>query len=173
MDIQIFENDSLKIKIKKTTLAVDPKQKISKFDADAVLIMDQNCDVSRINNYRVVIDEAGEYEIAGLKVLGIKTDKNVIYGLNSENVDTLVASVSSLETISKDKLSDYQVIILNVDSDLNQSVVTAMEPRVVILYGEKAKEGVKAMGKENAIKASKISLSEDKLPEELDVMLLA
>ena len=128
MDIQIFENDSLKIKIKKTTLAVDPKQKISKFDADAVLIMDQNCDVSRINNYRVVINEAGEYEIAGLKVLGIKTDKNVIYGLNSENV---------------------------------------------ILYGEKAKEGVKAMGKENAIKASKISLSEDKLPEELDVMLLA
>jgi hypothetical protein len=48
-----------------------------------------------------------------------------------------------------------------------------MEPNMVILYGEKAKEIAKTLGKESASVSSKITLSEDKLPEEMDVMILA
>lgn len=172
MDIQIFDNDTLKLKVKKTTLAVDPKPKVSKFDADAVLVIDSETDPTRVNQSRVTISGAGEYEVSGLKISGIKSEKDVLYGLSSENTGILVARASSLEKISSEKLGDYQIVVINADSDLNQSLITAMEPNVVVLYGEKRREGAKLLGKENASSSSKISISEDKLPEELEVMIL-
>lgn len=172
MDIQILDNDTLRLKVKKTTLAVDPKSTASGFDADAVLIMDSSSDPSIINASRVIINGAGEYEVSGLKILGIKTEKDVLYGLSSENATILIARAGSLEKMSPDKMGNYQIIIINADSDLNQSLITALEPSVVVLYGEKKLEGAKLLGKENVSISSKISISEDKLPEELEVMLL-
>ncbi|MEK7160116.1 MAG: hypothetical protein AAB702_01385 [Patescibacteria group bacterium] len=172
MDIQIFDADTLRLKIKKTTFAVDPKAGVAKFDAEAILIMDKSFNSSRINEYRIIIEGPGEYEISGLKVSGIKSDGDTIYGLSSESVGILLAKASSLEKISKDKLGDYKIVIINTDSDLNQTLITAMEPSAVILYGEKKKEGARLLGKENASISSKISISEDKLPEELEIMLL-
>jgi hypothetical protein len=172
MDIQIFDNETLKLKIKKTNLAVDPKSTISKFDADAVLVINKDSDPSRINESRVTIVGAGEYEISGLKISGIKSEDNILYGLTSENIGILIANASSLEKISSDKLGDYEVVIINADADLNQSLITALEPKVLILYGEKRNEAAKLLGKESVSSSSKISISEDKLPEELEVMLL-
>lgn len=172
MDIQVFEKDTLKIKIKKTTLAVDPKTPIQKFDADAVLVMDKTFDAKRINGFRVIIDQAGEYEVSGLKISGIKTDGDTMFVFNYDNTEMIVTKSSFLEKAEKDKIGDYQIIVINTDSVLNPSIVTAMEPRVVILYGENAKEGAKALGKENVTKSSKASVVENKLPEELEVIVL-
>lgn len=172
MDIQILDSQTLKLKLKKTTLAIDPKSKVAKFDADAVLVIDKDTDPSRVNESRVIINGAGEYEVSGLKISGLSSETDTLYGLSSDNSSILVAKTSSLEKISSDKLGDYQIVILNVDSDINQSLITAMEPSIVILYGEKKKEGAKILGNENAQSSSKISVSEDKLPEELEVMLL-
>lgn len=173
MDIQIFNTDSLKLKIKKTTFAVDPKTKIAKFDAEAILAMDKSFDPTRVNESRIVIEGPGEYEVSGVKVSGIKSDGDTIYSLFSDNVGILLAKASSLEKISKDKLLDYKIVIINADSFLNQTLITAMEPSIVILYAEKKKEGARLLGKENAAISSKISISEDKLPEELEVMILS
>ena len=173
MDIQILGNSSLKIKSKKTTLAVDPKTSISKFDADAVLVTDKESDTKRIDNFRVIINSVGEYEISGLKISGIKVGTNVMFGLTSENANALITKASQLENISTEKLGEYKIAIINADAKINQSILTSLEPSVVVLYGENAKEEAKAMGKENAVVSSKISISEDKLPEEMDVMVLS
>ena len=172
MDIQIFEKGSLKIKNKKATLAINPKTSIQKFDADAIIVIDKNCDVNRVNNYRVIIDAPGEYEVSGLKISGVKTETDNFFVLTAGNVSTLVAKASSLEKIPSQSLGEYEILIIEADTDLNQGLITAMEPKVVILYGEKAKEGAKALGKEAAVTSSKIALSEDKLPEEMDVQIL-
>jgi hypothetical protein len=173
MDIQVFENQTLKVKNKKSTIAVDPTKKVAKFDADAVLITGEGADSSRVNGFRVVIEGPGEYEVSGLKVSGIKSDSGVMFGLTSDNVSILIAKASSLEKMSADRIEDYHIALINADTDLNQQVLTAIEPRVVVLYGEKAKEGVKALGKEGVSSSSKVTLSEDKLPEEMDVFLLS
>jgi len=172
VDIQIFDKETLRVKIKKTAFAINPKSNVTKFDAEAILITDKIFDSSRVNDFRVLIEGAGEYEISGLKVLGIKTDSDTIYGLVSDSINVLVAKSSSLEKMSADKIGEYQIVIINADSDLNQSLITSIERKVVILYGEKKKEGAKLLGKENVQVSSKVSISEDKLPEELEVMLL-
>lgn len=172
MDIQIFDTDSLRLKIKKTALAVDPKTGVTKFDAEAILVMDKSFDSSRVNEHRVIIEGPGEYEISGLKISGLKAEEDTIYGLSTENTGILITKASSLEKISADKLGDYKIVVINADSDLNQTLITAMEPSVIIIYGQKKKEGAKLLGKEGASVSSKISVSEDKLPEELEIMLL-
>ncbi len=172
MDFQALSENSLKIKIKKTTLALDPQSSVSKFDADAILLLDKNSDISRVNNSRVTISGAGEYEVSGLKISAINADGDILYELSLDNLSAIVAKSSSLEKVSADKLGDYNFVVINVDTELNQSKITAMEPRIIILYGQHAKEGAKALGKEDVVKTSKISVSEDKLPEELEIMLL-
>jgi hypothetical protein len=173
MDIQVLGSDTLKIKIKKATIAVDPKTSIQKFDADAILLTGKEADVSRVNSYRVVINGAGEYEVSGLKIVGIATNgEEPMFVLNSDNANILLSKASSLRRMSTEKVGDYKIVVINADAEISESIVTAMEPNIVILYGEKAREGAKALGKEGATSASKINISEDKLPEEMDVMLL-
>jgi hypothetical protein len=146
MDIQIFDKDSLKIKSKKTTLAIDPRSSIQKFEADAIVLLDKNSDITRINDFRVIINAAGEYEVNGLKISGLVLDDVTIFTIISDNASTLLTKASSLEKVSADKVGECKILIINADADLDQSRVTAMEPNVVILYGEKAKEGAKALG---------------------------
>ena len=172
MDVQILGQDSLKIKSKKTTLAIDPVTSIQKFDADAILLTGIEGDINRVTNYRVIIDGVGEYEVSGLKIVGIKAEDGLVFSLISENVRTLVGKVSSLKQISAEKIGDYQVVIINADTDASESMITAMEPSIVVLYGLKAKETAKALGKEAVSVQSKISFAEDKLPEETQVLVL-
>src|ERR1035437_8398021 len=97
VDIQILGQDALKIKSKKATLAIDPKTVIQKFDADAILLTGKDGDVSRVTQYRVVIDGVGEYEVSGLKIVGIKSEDDLVFALVSDSVRVLVAKASSLK----------------------------------------------------------------------------
>ena len=172
MDIQILGEDSLRIKTKKTALVVDPKTAIQKLEADAILLTNKTGDASRVTDYRVVIDGVGEYEVSGLKIIAVKGTDDLIFSLVSENVRILVATASALKTISTEKIGDYQIVIINADTDASESMITAMEPRIVVLYGLKAKETAKTLGKEEVAATSKVSFAEDKLPEETQIMVL-
>jgi hypothetical protein len=172
VDIQTIGENSLRIKSKKTTLVIDPKTAMQKVDADAILLTGEDSDVNRVTDYRVVITGPGEYEVSGLKIVGIDSEEGLVFSLISENVRTLVSKVSSLKKISTEKIGDYQIVIINADTDTSESMITAMEPSVVVLYGLKAKETAKALGKEDTATSSKVSFAEDKLPEETQVMVL-
>lgn len=172
MDIAILSNDSLKIKIKKTTLVADPRSDIAKVDADAIVATDKNIEPKRVNEYRVLINSVGDYEVSGLKIVGQKIDEGITYTFIYESVETLFAKASVLAKMPTDKIKDYSVVIVNVDTDL-PNVITSFEPRVIVLYGEKAVDGAKSLGKEDAAKSSKVSFSEDKLPEETEIYVLS
>ena len=173
MDVALLSKDSLKIKIKKTTLIVDPTKETPKTDADAILALSENADKSRVNEYRVLINGAGEYEVGGLKISAFTAVKDLIFSFSLENSEAILAKSSSLAEISSDKVKDYSIVIVNADSEINQSVITSMEPRIVVIYGDRAIEAAKILGKENFVKSSKININEDKLPEETEIYLLS
>jgi hypothetical protein len=173
MEVALLEKSSLRIKSKHTNFVVDPFEKLPKTSTDAVLILsDRNANLSKVTDYRVVIESPGEYEIGGIKISAIDMDGATVYALTVDNVDVLLAKTSSVTKVSE-KLKDYHVAIFNVDSEINQTVVTALEPRVVVLYGEKAREAAKALGKEDAQVLQKFSAAEDKLPEEMQIVVLS
>lgn len=173
MEVALLDKTSLRIKSKHTNFVVDPFEKLSKTSTDAVLLLSGiNANLSKVTDYRVVIKSPGEYEVGGIKISAIDIDGSTVYALTVDNVDVLLAKTSSVTKVSE-KLKEYQIAIFNVDSEINQTVVTALEPRVVILYGEKAAEAAKALSKGDAQVLQKFSASEDKLPEEMQVIVLS
>ena len=165
MEVALLDKNTLRIKGKKATLVVDPKSKMAKVEADAIISLEnKDFDASRVENYRVVINEPGEYEVSGVKMTALR-DGNVYYGLNVDNTQILLAKTSSLDKLSQD-MNEPQVAVLNADSELNDSLVAAIEPRVVILYGEHAEAGAKALGSQNLAPVKKYAITSDKLPED-------
>ena len=73
-----------------------------------------------------------------------------MYSMNSDNVTFALVKASSLKNLSAEKVGDYKIVIINADVEISESIVTAMEPSVIVLYGEKAAEGAKVLGKEAA-----------------------
>lgn len=173
MDVALLGPNSLKIKIKKTTLVIDPKKEIAKTDADAIIATQKDFDASRVNEVRVVIDESGEYEVAGLKISSFRSKEELIFSFSSDSAEVLLAKASALSNTPSDKLQDYGVVIINADSHIPENVITSIEPRIVVLYGEKAFDGAKTLGSQNPAKSSKVSFSEGSLSEEMEIYLLS
>ena len=73
MDVALLGSNSLKIKIKKTSLIIDPKKDIAKIDADAIIVTGKDYDPSRVSEHRVIINQTGEYEVSGLKISSFKS----------------------------------------------------------------------------------------------------
>lgn len=173
MDVSILGPNSLKIKIKKTSLVIDPKKEIAKIDGDAIIAFENDFDASRVNEARVVINESGEYEVSGLKISSFRSNGELIFSFSSDSTEILLAKASALSNTPSDKLQDYGVVIVNADSHIPENVITSMEPRVIVLYGEKALEGAKTLGSQNPTKSSKVSFSESSLLEEMEIYLLS
>src|SRR5579859_3239225 len=105
MEITYLGHSSFKIKGKSTSVVTDPfdsemlGMKFTKIDGDIVLISHHHRDhdkIENVTNVKKVIDGPGEYEVAGVSVIGIKTyhddkkgaerGKNTIYVIEIEGL---------------------------------------------------------------------------------------
>ncbi|MBI2613299.1 MAG: hypothetical protein HYW62_00785 [Candidatus Levybacteria bacterium] len=171
MDITILGKTSIKLKGKRVSFIVDPAKDILKTSADAVILLNgqKDIDTSRVTDSRIIINGAGGYEIGGVKISGTTTDKGTLYKISME--DILVIVGRSAET-KADGFNACQIAIVNTENDFNESFVTPLEPRLVVLYGEKKTESAKALGAESISSVTKITITKDKLPEKMEIVVL-
>ena len=171
MDIAIFGKTSIKLKGKKVSLIVDPSKAMPKTSADGIILLNGygDIDISRVTDSRIIIDGAGGYEIGGAKISGTTTNKGTLYRIV---IDEIVIIIGRAAETKAEGFSACQVAIVNTDSDFNESFVTALEPKMVLLYGEKSKEEAKALGVESITSVSKITATKDKLPEKMETVVL-
>lgn len=172
MDISVLDNSSVKIRFKQTSFVVDPAHRGSKISSDAIILLDRGNDLSlKAVEYRIIINGPGEYELSGVKVLGVKVDKGFVYGIADDGFGIILGKTSEISKI-KDETFSCQIALLNVDDNLNQSIVTRLEPKIVVLYGANKENGAKILGKENLTPIKKFTITKDKLPQELEVVVL-
>lgn len=173
MDIAIVSKNSIKIRGKHVGFIIDPPIDGPKISADAVIYLSNNLpvDVSRVEEYRVIIKGPGEYQVSGAMIAGVKADKEYIYRIAVDDVQILVAKASDISQFKGD-MDSSEVLILNADSEIEASVVTNMEPRVVILYGEKKEEQARILGRSEIKKTQKLMVSKEQLPEIMEVIVL-
>jgi len=172
MDLTILDKNSIKIKSKKSSLVVDPTQKSPKTPADAILFLGNSGAVDRVEDFRLVVNDDGEYEVGGIKITGVSNlDSGIFYNLNIDNTQTILARTSTLEKLT-DTANEAQVAILNVDSPLNEAIVASLEAKVIVLYGEKAVEGLKALGKQDLKPTRKVTVGREKLPEDSETQIV-
>ncbi len=161
MEVTLLDRNCLKIKGKKASLIVDPKSTTPKTSADAILLTDAEFDPKKVEEYRLIVKEDGEYEVGSIKI----TASGAIYSINVDNTQIILAKSSSLNKLS-DAANEAEVALVNVDSDLNEGIIAALEAKAVLLYGEKAEEGLKALGKQDLSSVRKYSPGKEATTEE-------
>jgi len=138
MDIVYLGHSSFKLKGKKVTVITDPFDpvyvglKYPKNDADIVTVSHNHNDhnkVELIDNVKMVINGAGEYEVMGVSVIGIETDhdasggedrgKNIIFILEVDGLR--IAHFGDLGHKPSEKLmeqmGDIDVLMLPVGGE--------------------------------------------------------
>lgn len=169
VEVSLLDKNSIRIKGKKATLVVDPRQTTPKTVADIILATDKDYNTKKIDEFRLIIEDDGEYEVGGIKVTGAGN----IYSINVDNTQVVLAKSSALNKLA-DTANEAEIALLNVDSSLNEGVIAALEAKAVLLYGEKAREGLKALGKNDLTPVRKFSpAKETESSEETQILWLA
>lgn len=173
MEITTLSESSVKVKGKQSAFAINPTVGRAKIVASTAVFfgrLPSPFDIKSFEEEPLVIQGPGEYEVGGIKFSGSRVGDSFTYRIVVDGVDILAAKTSSLVK-TKESSTEYDILLLEADSLADQSVVTALNPSVIIFYGEKKEENAKAMGKEgNAV--SKFSITRDKLPNETQIITL-
>ena len=169
MEISLVASDSLKIRSKHSTLMVNDIGKGIVYQG--VLIIGKDMDSSHLPVNIPVISGPGEYEIGGIKITGIP-DGHTIYSMHIDGIDVLLTTTSALEKMHS-KLKEHHIIVLREDDSFPPSSLIALSPRVLLVYGEGSEKIVKSLSKEDVNQSNKYLTSLEKLPLELEVVLLS
>ncbi|MEK7517768.1 MAG: hypothetical protein AAB583_04415 [Patescibacteria group bacterium] len=172
MDISILSQNCIKLKGKKAIIIVDPEKQTPKTSADAILLTGIDFDTSRISDSRVILNGPGEYEIKGSKISGAATPKYAIYKLLMDNISIILGKPVDFSKLESN-FTACDVAVLNADHEFNESFVTALSPKMVVLYGEKKLDGAKKLGAKNLAPEGRLSVAKDKLPEKTEIIVLA
>lgn len=173
MEVALLSSVALRIKSKQAQVVVDPDAKISKMPADAVLTTQRNkkIDTARVEDYRLIVSGPGEYEVGGIKISVLALDDELAINLDVDGVRTLVIS-SQMFSKAKDKIKESHVLVLQTADLVAASLIKDFGPQVVLLYGEKAKESAKELGKDEVPAVKKYTTTLEKLPVEMEVLVL-
>lgn len=213
MDITYLGHSSFKLRGRNVTVVHDPYSediglKFPKHTAsDIVTISHGHGDHNAVKNIEgtpFVINGPGEYEIAGVSIVGIPTyhdnekgnkrGKNTIYRIEIDGISIVhlgdLGHVLSSEEI--EELDGVDILLVpvggtyTINAEEASAIVNEVEPAIVIpmhynreglnqkTFGTLTPVSVflKEMGKEGITPQPKLSVTKDKLPEEMQVIVL-
>lgn len=168
MEIALLPKQSLRIKGKHATFVINPQDKAS---CDAVILLGKSFGETTIGEESVVIRGPGEYEIGGVKMTGTRVDNEVIYSLTVDGVEILLGTIPSLDKLQH-KLKEHHIATVLCNSSGNVSFVTTLASNVIIFYGDEASAVSQSFGQETVKTFSKYQVTADKLPPEVETILL-
>lgn len=199
MDIWNLGHCSFKIKSKDVTLITDPYDSVSlglKFPKNEANIITISCSspnhnkVSNISGDPLVLIGPGEYEVKGVKIVGINShvnisgdqeNKNTIYQITMD--DIILVHLGNFgknnNTAEFDKIKSPDVLFVPIGGgttlDINEAleIITRLDPKIVIpMYYKDAQPFLKLLGVENLLPQPKLHLVKEKIPLEREVCIL-
>lgn len=210
MEIYWYGQSCFKIKGKTATVVIDPYEpeftglKLPKdLEAQVVLTTHPHKDhnnVGVVGGDPLVVAGPGEYEKAGVSILGVKTfhdnsrgvdrGPNTLYQILMDGISIVhTGDLGHILTDEQDNQIDTADILMvpvgggyTINAEAAAKVVALLEPGIVIpmhykILGlkfelEPVDYFLKEMGVENITPLSKLSITKDKLPEETQVVVL-
>lgn len=171
MEISIVSQNSIKLKGKIASIIMDPIENTSTQAFAVLLSKKSSLKFTKIEDLRLVIFGAGEYEVGGVKITGIPADDECVYSGDMDGGRFVIGSSKAIEKILS-KLDETPIVIINAQENFNASIVSTLSPSVCVIYGEGKEQALKALGKESLPSTSKYSFKADKLPDETEFVSL-
>jgi len=171
MEIAKISSKGIRVKTKIATIALSPFDVKGKVFFDCILLYDKkNSDFPSFEINPLIIDGPGEYEIKGVKLNGINKKDTLQYYGRLDGIDIVFVQGSTAQK-GKEMVQECQIAVIDADTALDQSTIAAFGANAVVLYGEYAKDTAQKIGKDTT-SSTKYVLSKDKLPADLEVILL-
>ncbi|MCL4353782.1 hypothetical protein M1615_04985 [Patescibacteria group bacterium] len=169
MEISCLSEDSLKIKGKKISLAVDPDPSLlsKALFPLALFLTKKNRRRTDSENTVLFIEGAGEYEAAGVKISAFGQEK-LSYELRIDGFKLFLADKDDLLK-NQFEDADYNIIVLRADSPASDLSMVSGMPSYLIFYGKNAIQQAKALGKEDA-PTGRLQIKE--IPEKPEIAVL-
>jgi L-ascorbate metabolism protein UlaG (beta-lactamase superfamily) len=163
MDITYLGHSSFRIKGKNATVIMGGDGKMSVAD--------------RGGEDPYSIGGAGEYEIKGVGVIGITTAGTIIYHVEVDGVTVVHLGTldHALTGAAVDALDGVDILMVPVSS-VAISVISEIEPSIVIPMQhdpDQLRAFLKEIGKEDVAAQPKFSVTKDKIPEQMQVVVLS
>lgn len=170
MEISVQDTNSLKIRGKHAAVYINPHDKTANYNM-AILIGSPAKSSLKIKDDVVVIDGPGEYEAGGIKVSGIKSENGTVYTITVDNVDLLLGDREGIEKVHQ-KLKEHNVALVHAGTFGNTSFATSLGMNALLFFGDKAKETIDTLAKDEKKESAKYTISSEKLPAETETILL-
>lgn len=167
MEIALLPKSVLRIKGKSAIFVVNPQSEIA---ANAILLLNPDAEFS--SEESVVLNGAGEYEIGGVKITGIRNEKSVLYSMQIDGMEIVTGTIALLSAMQH-KLKEHNIVIVCCDEVADASFLTSLAVNAVLFYGEQAAVVAEGFEKEKLQKTNKYSASLGKLPIEMETILLS
>lgn len=171
MDITILQGDSLRIKSKQALFLINVPEKTAGANAAVYLTRDHPLPD---DDTVVVIDGPGDYEIGGVKLSGIRSGSDIVYSFIFDGVEVMIGKIGPLEKIQH-KVKEHDTVIITSDEEMpsNSSFVTGLATSYLVAVGKEGKKLLDGFGGENPVSTNKLTITKDKLPTEMQTVLLA
>lgn len=166
MEISLLPKNALKLKGKKASFVCNSEEKLEGYNA-ALFFSSIPSYVGEV----VKIAGAGDFEVGGIKIVGIRSEEDILYSMNIDDVSLLIGKIKSLERMQH-KLKEHTVVVVFGDVVGDATFATSLGTNAVVFYGDKANEIVHAYAKENVQEMNKFVTAIDKLPAEMQTILL-
>lgn len=175
MDITPLGHSSFRIKGKLATVVTDPFKFPKRIEAD-IVTTSQKQEVAMIDGNPYMISGPGEYEVKGVGIVGIPVGTSTMYRIEIDGVAIvhLGALDRALSTTEVDELDGVHILMVPIAFPQAGTVISEIEPLIVIPmnYEKSQLEAfLKEIGKE-AVPQVKLSITKDKLPAEMQVIVL-
>jgi hypothetical protein len=167
MEVTSLPNKSLRIKGKHAIFITDPGDKQT---CNGVIFLHLDPKRTHIPADSVCIAGAGEYEIGGVKITGVRSDTDVLYTLFIDGIECLLGKASAIEKISQ-KLKEHNIVIAYCDSEGGSSL-GPLAANALLCYGDLAQTVAKSYGAEQVKNLPKYQTTIDKLPSEMETVLI-
>ena len=166
MEIALLPKSALRLRGKAATFAFNPQTTVA---ANAILMFNPGAENS--SEESVVLNGAGEYEIGGVKITGLRNEKSVLYSMNVDGLEIVVGSIALLSQLQH-KLKEHNIVVVNCDEITDASFLTSLAVNAVLFCGENASVVAQGFEKEKLQTTNKYNASLGKLPAEMETILL-
>jgi hypothetical protein len=170
MDVTVLPGDAIRLKTKQALFLINPQDKMT--DANATVFLTQDHALPDDENI-VVIDGPGDFEIGGVKLSGIRSGSDMVYSLILDGIEVMIGKIAPIEKIQH-KVKEHDAVIVTSDdmTATNAAFITGLATAYLVAVGQKGKTLLDSFGKEPQT-MNKLTISKDKLPTEMQTILLA
>lgn len=171
MEIALVSQGAIKVKGKAGSVGVNDA---GKNPYNAVILIGDMAAKNDVfsKDGALIINGPGEYEIAGIKISGVRNKSETVYSLNVDGVEVMVGTVGALSD-AQQKLKEHNIVCIATDVTADASFATSFASNAVLFFGSKADEVVHTFAKEGVKSLSKYQATLDRLPSEMETVLLA